>query len=119
MPFFALFLIVLVDNTRLSDLHRSLWCREPILGTLVLRPSGSGACPFVWLELLGDSAALGMMARLPSVVARRSPLEEELDLGEDSFGWPHPMRPNEALFVVDDAAERATREVASWIYEGA
>ena len=112
MPFFALFLIVLVDNTRLSDLHRSLWCREPILGTLVLRPSGSGACPSVWLELLGDSAAIGMMAGFPSIVALCFPLEE-LDLGDDSFVWPHPMRSSKALVMVDDVAEQATREATS------
>jgi hypothetical protein len=38
-------------------------------------------------------------------VALRSPLEEELDLGVYSFGWPHPTHPNEALFMVDDMAE--------------
>jgi hypothetical protein len=45
------------------------------------------------------------MVGLPSIVALCSPLEEELDLGEDSFMWPHPTRLGEALFVVDDMAE--------------
>jgi acyl dehydratase len=52
------------------------------------------------------------------MVALRLPLEDGLDLGEDSFAWPHPMRSGEALFVVDDAAEQAAREVASRGREG-
>ena len=83
-----------------------------------MRPSGSGACPFVRPELLVDSAALVTMAGLPSIVALRSPLKEELDLGEDSFAWPHPMCPDKVLFVVDDAVELAMREVASQSHEG-
>lgn len=83
-----------------------------------MRPSGSGACPSMRLELLGNNIALGMMARLLSIVALLSPLEELLDLGKDSFGWPHLMRPNMALFVVDDAAKQAMRKVASWIRKG-
>lgn len=42
-----------------------------------------------------------------------SPLVDGLDLGEDRLSWPHPMSSSESLFVVDDATERATREVAS------
>ena len=67
--------------------------------------------------MLGNSVVAGMMARFPSIVALRSPLEEELDLGEDSFIWPHPMRCDEALFVVDNAAERVMREATSQGYE--
>ena len=44
--------------------------------------------------------------------------EEEPNLGEDFLMWPHPMNSSEALFVVDDAAKRATREVASRSHEG-
>ena len=44
--------------------------------------------------------------------------EEDLELGEDFFIWPHPTNSSEALFVVDDAAERAMRETASWSHEG-
>lgn len=44
--------------------------------------------------------------------------EEEPNLGELFFMWPHPTNSGEALFVVDDAAERATREVASQSHEG-
>ena len=36
-------------------------------------------------------------------------LYEELELGDDFFIWPHPMNSGEALFVVDDVAERAMR----------
>jgi hypothetical protein len=59
----------------------------------------------VWPESLGDSAALGAMTRLPSMVALCSPLEEGLDLGEDSFTWTHPTCFGVVLFVVDDAIE--------------
>jgi hypothetical protein len=52
------------------------------------------------------------------MVAPRLPLEDGLDLDEESFAWPHPMRSGEALFVVDDAAERAVREATSWGREG-
>ena len=72
----------------------------------------------MWLELSGDVAALGIVARLRSIAALRSPLDEGLDLGEDSFMWPHPMCSGEALFVMDDAAERAMGEVASQGHEG-
>jgi hypothetical protein len=44
MLFFDFFIVVLADNTWLSDLRQYLWYREPLLGSLVLRPSGSGAC---------------------------------------------------------------------------
>ena len=44
--------------------------------------------------------------------------EEDLEVGEDFFIWPHPMNSSEALFVVDDVAELATREAASRSYEG-
>ena len=44
--------------------------------------------------------------------------EEDLKLDEDFFIWPHPTNSSEALFVVDDAAERAMRETASWSHEG-
>ena len=70
-------------------------------------------CPSTWLELLGDSAALGETTRWTSVVALRLPLVDELDLGEDLLLWPHSTNSGEALFVVDDAIERAMREVAS------
>jgi hypothetical protein len=36
--------------------------------------------------------------------------EGDLELGEDVFIWPHPTKSSKALFVVDDMAERATRE---------
>jgi hypothetical protein len=52
---------------------------------IVVRPSGSSACPLVLPESLGDSAASGAMVGLPSMVALHLPLEEGLDLGEDSF----------------------------------
>jgi len=58
------------------------------------------------------------MTGLPSMVALHLPLEEGLDLGEDSFMWPPPMRSSEVLSMVDDAAKRATREDASWGHEG-
>jgi hypothetical protein len=74
---------------------------------------GEWCAPFRGLKLLGVSTTLGMMARLPSIAALRSPLEGELGLGEDSFAWPHPTRPSKALFVTDDAVEGVTREVAS------
>ena len=38
---------------------------------------------------------------------------KELELGRDFFMWLHPSDSGEALFVVDDATERAMREVAS------
>jgi hypothetical protein len=60
----------------------------------------------------------GMVASLPSIVALHSPLYEELDIGEDTFMWPHPARSGEALFVVDDVAERARRKAASRGHEG-
>jgi hypothetical protein len=39
--------------------------------------------------------------------------EEDSELGEDFFVWPHPTDPEKALFMVDDASKRATREAAS------
>ena len=77
----------------------------PSMGLIVLSPLGSGAHPPTWPESLGDSAALRAMAGLPSMVALCSPLEEGLDLGEDSFACPHPTCSGQASFVVDDAAE--------------
>jgi hypothetical protein len=62
---------------------------------------------------LGDIAVLGMVIGLPSIVALRSPLEGEFDLGKDSFTWSHPTCSSEALLMVDDAAKRVAREVAS------
>ena len=44
--------------------------------------------------------------------------EEDSELGEDFFMWPHLMNSDEALFVVDDVAERATREATSQSREG-
>lgn len=69
------------------------------------------------LELLGDGAISGAMVRQPSIVALRSPHEDKLDLGEDFFLWRHPMCFGEALFVVDDAVERAAREATSRSHE--
>ena len=46
-------------------------------------------------------------------MALRSPLRDEPVLGGDRFSWPHPTSSGEVLFMVDDAAERATKEVAS------
>lgn len=69
--------------------------------------------PSVWPESLGDSAASRAMVGLPSMVTQCLSLEEGLDLGEDSFTWPHPMCSGEVLFVVDDVAKRAMREAAS------
>ena len=77
----------------------------PLLEPVVLRPSGSGACPSTWPELLGDGAALGAIGRQASAVSLCSPLVDELDLGEDRLSWPHPTNSGEALFVVDDATE--------------
>jgi hypothetical protein len=71
----------------------------------------------MWPELLGDGTISGAMVRQPSIAALRSPPKDELDLGEDFFSWPHPTRSGEALFVVDDMAERVTREVTSWSHE--
>ena len=42
--------------------------------------------------------------------------EEELDLGEDFFAWPHPTNSGEALFMVDDTLR--AREIASRGREG-
>jgi hypothetical protein len=39
--------------------------------------------------------------------------EEDLELGEDFFIWLHPTDPGKALFMVDDASERATGGAAS------
>ena len=39
--------------------------------------------------------------------------EEDLELGEDLFVWPHPTNSSEALFMVDDVAKRVTREATS------
>jgi hypothetical protein len=39
--------------------------------------------------------------------------EEDLELGEDFFIWLHPTNPRKALFVVDDASERAMGGAAS------
>jgi hypothetical protein len=44
--------------------------------------------------------------------------EEDSDLGEDFFVWPHPTDPGKALFMVDDAFERAAGEAASQSREG-
>jgi hypothetical protein len=71
----------------------------------------------VLLELLGDGAISSAMVRQPSIVALRSPHEDNLDLGEDFFSWPHPMCFGEVLFVVDDTVERATREATSRSHE--
>ena len=70
-------------------------------------------CPSRRPELLGNGAALGAIGGWASAVALCSPLVDELDLGEDRLSWPHPTNSGEALFVVDDATERVTREVAS------
>jgi hypothetical protein len=59
-----------------------------------------------------------MVVGLPSVVALRSPLEEEPNLGEGSLVWSHPMCSDEVLFMVDDMAKRAKMEVASRSREG-
>jgi hypothetical protein len=71
----------------------------------------------MWLELLGDGTVSGAMVMQPSIAALRSPPKDELYLGEDFFSWPHPTRSGEALFVVDDVAERVTTEVASRSHE--
>jgi hypothetical protein len=42
-----------------------------------------------------------------------SPHEDEPILGGDLFSWPDPTSLGEALFIEDDAAERATKEAAS------
>lgn len=39
--------------------------------------------------------------------------EEEIDMGEDLFVWPHPTNSGKALFMVDGTAERAMREAVS------
>lgn len=44
--------------------------------------------------------------------------EEDLELGEDFFIWPHPTNPSDAPFVVDDVTKRATRKVTSRSHEG-
>jgi hypothetical protein len=44
--------------------------------------------------------------------------EVKFDLGEDSFSWPHPALPGEALFKVDDAAKQAIGEVTSRGHDG-
>jgi hypothetical protein len=31
--------------------------------------------------------------------------EEDSELGEDFFIWPHPTDPEKAIFMVDDASE--------------
>ena len=59
----------------------------------------------MWPKLLGDIVAPRTMVGLHSIAALCSPLEKELDLGEVSFSWSHPMRSGEVLIVVDDAAE--------------
>jgi len=33
--------------------------------------------------------------------------------GDDIFMWPHPTEPGKALFAVDDAYERTTRDLTS------
>lgn len=43
---------------------------------------------------------------------------EEVGPREDPFAWPHPADPHEALFVVDDIAERAAWASASQSHEG-
>ena len=43
---------------------------------------------------------------------------KELELGGDFFMWPHPTNSGEVMFVVDDAVEQTTREVASRSREG-
>ena len=62
---------------------------------------------------MDDGAVLDVMVKRPSVATLRSPLKDDLNLDEDLFSWPHPMSSGEALFVLDDAAERATRDIAS------
>lgn len=42
---------------------------------------------------------------------------DELDLVEALFSWPHPTSYSEALFMVDDVAERAVREVTTQSHE--
>lgn len=44
--------------------------------------------------------------------------EEELEQGEDFFMWPCTRNPHEALFVVDDAAERAAWDGISQSHGG-
>ena len=72
----------------------------------------------MWPKLLGDIVAPRTMVGLHSIAALCSPLKEGLDLGKDSFARPHITCSGEALFVVDDMAERAAGEVASQGREG-
>ena len=46
-------------------------------------------------------------------MALRSPLGDDLVLGGDIFLWPHLTSSVEVLFVVDDMAEQATKEVTT------
>ena len=71
---------------------------------MVLRPSGSSVHPPVQPKSLGDSATLWTVVGIPSIIALQLSLKGELDLGEDSFTWPHPTHSGEVLFVLDDAA---------------
>ena len=59
-----------------------------------------------------DATSSGL--RVAALICR----EKEFELGEDFFMWPHPVNFDEALFMVDDTAKRAMREVASWSLEG-
>ena len=42
----------------------------------------------------------------------------DLELGEDVFIWPHPIEFGKALFMVDDATERAMGEATFQSHEG-
>ena len=42
--------------------------------------------------------------------------EEDLELGGEFFAWSHPTNPSKALFMVDDATERAVWDGASRSY---
>jgi hypothetical protein len=75
MLFFDFFIVVLADNTRLSNLRRSLWYRAPLLGSLVMRPLRNGACLSTRPELSSSGAIPGMMAGLPPIASLHSPFE--------------------------------------------
>ena len=44
-------------------------------------------------------------------------LGDDLVLSGDIFSWPHPTSLGEVLFMVDDMAEQAMKEVASRSHE--
>jgi hypothetical protein len=75
MLFFDFFIVVLVDNTQLSNLRRSLWYKAPLLGSLVMRPSRNGACLSTWPELSSSGTIPGMMVGLPPIASLHSPFE--------------------------------------------